>query len=73
MFQILPNDEDERPGKLNSNRDTVRASVSAVLGGVVDNGSQEETDGNGELVSTDNGTTNPLGRGLRLVHGNCGL
>ena len=41
--------------------------VWAVLGGVVDNSSNEKTDGDRPLVSTNDGTTNPLGCGLRLV------
>lgn len=63
-------DQNDGPGELNSDRDTVAAGIHAVLGGVVDNGSQKQTDGDGQLVSTDNGTTDPLGSGLRLVQRN---
>lgn len=41
------------------------------MGSVVHNGSQQQTDGDGPLVSTDNGSTNPLGSGLGLVQRNC--
>jgi hypothetical protein len=70
MWGYLPDDEDERPGELDGDGDAVRSRVGAVLGGVVDNGSQQETNGNGELVSSDNGSTDPLGGSLGLVHGN---
>ena len=50
--------------------DVIRARVVATLGGVVYNGRQEETNSNRELVCADNGTTNPLGTGFGLVHGN---
>lgn len=67
------NDKDDGPGKLNSDRDTVRASVVAVLSGVVDNGSEKQTKGDSKLVSTNNGTTDPLRGGLGLVKGDgCG-
>jgi hypothetical protein len=70
MWGYLPDDEDERPGKLDGDGDAVRSRVVAILGGVVDNGSQQETNGNGELVGSDNGSTDPLGGSLGLVHGN---
>jgi hypothetical protein len=52
---------------LNGDRDTVRASVVTVLGGLVDAGGEEETDGDSELVAGDDGTTNLLGRNLGHV------
>ena len=61
--------ENERPDELDRKRDTVRGVVRAVLGGVVDDGSEQETDGDGPLVAGDDGATDPLGRALRLVHG----
>lgn len=63
-------DQNDGPGELNSDGDTVAAGIRAVLGAIVDNGSQQQADGDGQLVSTDNGTTDPLGSGLRLVQGN---
>jgi len=53
--------------ELDTDWDTVRASVRAVLGGVVDARSEEETDGNAELVSRDEGTTNLAWADLRHV------
>jgi hypothetical protein len=64
-------DEDDGPGKLDGNGDAVAAGVLAVLGGVVDDGGQEETDGDGELVGTDDGSSDPLGGGFRLVKWDC--
>lgn len=64
-------DENDGPGKLDSDGDAVAAGVIPVLGGVVDDGGQEETDGNGELVGTDDGSSDPLGGGFRLVKRNC--
>ena len=43
--------------------------VIAVLGRVVDDGREQETDGDGPMVSGHDGTTDPLGRTLGLVHG----
>jgi hypothetical protein len=68
----LPDNEDERPRKLHGDGNAVGSRVIAVLGGVVDNGSQQETDGNSELVGSDNGSTDPLGCSLGLVHGDQG-
>lgn len=60
-------DEDQGPGELNGDRDAVGPSIIAVLGGVVDNGSEQETNGDRKLVATNNGTTDPLWRRLGLV------
>lgn len=49
--------EDQTPGKLNSDGNSVRASVGTVFGGVGDAGSQEETDRDAELVARDDGTS----------------
>lgn len=46
--------------------------VVAVLGRVVDNGREQETDGDGPLVAGDDSATDPLGRALGLVHGDKG-
>lgn len=64
--------EDDCPGELDGDRDTVRARVGAVLGAVVGNGSDEKTDGDAPLVARDDGTTNPTRSALGLVHGDNG-
>lgn len=61
--------EDGSPDELDTSGDAPCRVVSAALSGVVDDGSEEETDGNGPLVARDDGTTDPLGRAFRLVHG----
>ena len=43
--------------------------ILAILGSVVDDGSEKETDGDRPLVPGDDGTTDPLWRALGLVHG----
>ncbi|CAG8604720.1 4149_t:CDS:2, partial [Acaulospora colombiana] len=58
--------EDTGPDELESDGDAVRAGVVTVLACLVDDGSEEETDS----LNGDDGTTNPLGRRLGLVHGN---
>lgn len=59
--------ENDRPGELDGNWDTVGARVVAFVGGVIDDGGKEKTDGDRQLVSTNDGTTNPLGSRLGLV------
>jgi hypothetical protein len=63
--------EDDSPGELDGDGDTVATGVVTVLGGVVDDGGEEETDCDGELVCADDCTTDPFGRGLRLVERDC--
>lgn len=41
------NDQDDSPGKLDSHRDPVGASVIAILGRVVDDGRQQQANGDG--------------------------
>lgn len=60
-------DEDDGPGKLDGDRDPVRPRVHAQRRGVVDDGGQEQTDGDGELVGAYDGAANPFGGGLGLV------
>lgn len=62
--------QDNRPGELNGNGDAVGSTVVAVLGCIVDNGCKKKTYGDGQLVATDNETTDPLGTGFRLVERN---
>jgi hypothetical protein len=55
---------------LNGNWDTVGASVTTVLGGVDNAVGEQDTDGNAELVSSNNGTTDLLGSDFRHVEDN---
>ena len=64
--------ENKRPDELDGDGDTVRRVVGAVLGGVVDDGSEEKADRDRPLVAGNDGTTDPLGRTLGLVHGDEG-
>lgn len=61
--------EDGSPDELDGSGDTPSRVVVAVLGGVVYDGSEEKTDGDGPLVSGYNGTTDPFRRTFGLVHG----
>lgn len=60
-------DQDNGPGKLDGDRNPVTAGIVPVLGRVVDNGSEKEANGDGELICAYNGTANPFGRSLGLV------
>ena len=64
--------EDEGPDELNGDGDAPGGVVVAVLGRVVDDGGEEETDGDGPLVAGDDGAADPLGGALGLVHGDEG-
>lgn len=59
--------EDQSPEQLESDGDAVGTRVGAVLGTVVDAGSQHESDGDAELVAGDDGTANLAGSDLRHV------
>jgi len=61
------NTKDDSPKKLDSDRDTVRARVAAALGGVNDAVGEQDTDGDAELVATDDSTTDLLGGDLGHV------
>lgn len=61
--------EDEGVGELDGDGDAVGARVVALGCGVVDDGGEEETDRDGPLVGSYDGTTNPLGGCFRLVEG----
>jgi hypothetical protein len=63
-------EDDQSPGKLNGDGDTVAASVVTALGRIIDNGGKQKTDSDGKLVGTNDGTANPLGCGLGLVERN---
>lgn len=64
--------KDHSPDHLQSNGDTVRASVFEVFGAVGDAGSEKQTNGDAELVARDDGTTDLLGSNFRHVkNDNC--
>ena len=63
------NGENEGPDELDAGRDPPCRVIGAVLGRVVDDGGEEQADGDRPLVPGHNGTTDPLGRTLGLVHG----
>lgn len=67
----IPANQDDRPGELNSNGDTVRSRVLTVLGRIVYDGSQEQSNSDSQLVRSDNCSTNPFWRSFTLVHRNC--
>lgn len=64
-------EQDQRPCELNSNGNSVASSVVMVLGGVIHDGSKQETNGDGKLVCTDDGATNPFGSRFGLVQRDC--
>ena len=49
--------ENETPNELNRDGDLPRSARALVLGGVVDDGSDEEADGDHPLIARDDGTT----------------
>ena len=64
--------ENQGPQHLNSNGNTVRAGVLAILGCVRDTGSKKETDRNAKLIARDDSTTDSLGRDLGHVQNDDG-
>lgn len=50
--------ENDSPKELDADWDSVRSSIVAVLGGVDDAVGEQDTDGNAELVTSDEGTAN---------------
>jgi hypothetical protein len=59
--------KDGSPDELNGNWNSVRAMIGAVVSGLIDTSSQKKTDGDGKLVGTNNGSSDPFWRRLRLV------
>ena len=53
--------KNQTPGELDGDGNTVVASISSVLGGIDDNGSQHDTNGDTELVTGNQGATNLAG------------
>jgi hypothetical protein len=61
------NSQDHRPEELHSNRDTVRAGVATFLSSEHDAVGEQDTNGDTELVSGNNSTTNFARSNLRHV------
>lgn len=53
--------KDDGGNELDGDRDAVGAGIKSVLGSVVDARGDHETNGDGELISSDNGTANLAG------------
>lgn len=64
--------EDDGPQELDGNRDTVGTAVVTVLCGIHDAVGKQDTNGDAELVSGDERTTNLSGRDLRHIQDNDG-
>jgi hypothetical protein len=64
--------EDKTPGELDTNGDAVLASVTTTLDAIVDTGSKQETNGDAELVTGDEGTADLLGANLGHVENDNG-
>ena len=64
--------EDDSPGELNANGDTILAGVAVVLGSIDDNRGEENTDGDAELVAGNKSTTNLAGANLGHVENDNG-
>ena len=64
--------DDDRPSELHRDRDPVGSGVVPVLGRVVHDGCQQQSNCDGELVRADNRASNPFGRSLGLVKRNHG-
>ena len=60
-------DQNNGPGELNGDGDTVGTCIVTVMRGIVDDGGKKQADGDGKLVTSDNGATNPFGSRLGLV------
>ena len=55
-----PADENQSPGELNCDWDSVRARIVPLVGGIVDDSGEKKTDSNCELVASYNDTSDPL-------------
>lgn len=64
--------QDKTPQDLDGQWDSVTSWRVDLVGTLVDTSSQEDTDGDGPLVTGDDGTSDPLGRSLGLVQWNSG-
>ena len=63
--------ENEGPGKLDSDRNPVCAGITAVFGGVDNDGGEQNTNGDAELVSGDKGTADFAWALQTLAHVAC--
>lgn len=61
------NNEDNGPGKLHGDGNAVGTRVVSVLSGVVYDGCEEKSNSDGELVGSDDNTSDPFGCSFRLV------
>ena len=59
--------KDDSWDQLDGNRNSVGATIKAVLGGVVDAGCDHQADGDGELVTSNDSTANLAGSDLGHV------
>jgi hypothetical protein len=59
--------EDDGPGELDGDGNAVSTSVITALGGVDDDGGEQNTNGDAELVTSDEGTTDLAGALHRLL------
>lgn len=59
--------ENQGPGKLQSDGDSIGARVVPVLGAIVDTGGQHETNGDAELVARNKSTTDLARSNLRHI------
>ena len=64
--------QDQGPGELNPNGDSIRSRIIAVLGRVIDAGGQKQTDRDAELVAGHNGPTDLAGRNFGHVENDDG-
>lgn len=64
--------EDDGPQELDGDGDTVGSSIATALGGVDHAVGEQDTDGDAELVTSNNGTTDLLGGNLRHVQNDNG-
>lgn len=64
--------QDDSESKLDTDGDEKGSPVAALLGGVFNDGCDQETNGDAPLVTRDNSTSNPSGSAFGLVHGDDG-
>jgi hypothetical protein len=58
------------PDKLDRNGNPIRRVIRSVLGSIVEDAGEEETDGDSPLVKADDCSTDPFGGALGLIHWN---
>jgi hypothetical protein len=65
-----PTGENCGPDELDRDDNSVTRGIRLVLFTLICAGGEQKTDGNCPLVARDDGSTDPLGRTLGLIHGN---